>query len=168
MLGRTAGDAARDRPTNAKLTLSFDDVLELAHGYGRTGDAHVRQELARLYTDTQTGRWNALRARAEARTGGGQSVASVGKLTQTAIVKRAAALATSIAGAQGMLADADGAEAGVVAKAMVFSPASSIYGGADEIQRNIASERTLGLPREPAPDRDRPYGEVLRERAAPR
>ena len=59
---------------------------------------------------------------------------------------------------------ADGIDGGAFSKAMVFSPASSIYGGSDEIQRNIVAERTLGLPREPAPDRDRPYGEVLRDR----
>jgi alkylation response protein AidB-like acyl-CoA dehydrogenase len=165
MLGRRAGDAARDQPANAKLTLGFDDVAALATKLGRADDASIRQELARLYTDTQTGLWNAQRGKAEAKRGGGQAVASIGKLTQTRIVKRAAALGASISGAHGMLADDDGLEGGAYSKAMVFSAASSIYGGADEIQRNIVAERTLGLPREPAPDRDRPYGEVLRDRA---
>jgi alkylation response protein AidB-like acyl-CoA dehydrogenase len=162
MLGRRAGDAAHDQPLDAKLTLGFEDVRDLAQARGRAGDHHVRQQLARLYTDTMTGLWNAQRGKAEAKRGGGQAVGSIAKLTQTRIVKRAAGLAAAISGAHGTLAGADGIDDGTFSKAMVFSPASGIYGGADEIQRNIVGERTLGLPREPAPDKDRPYGEVLR------
>jgi hypothetical protein len=50
-----------------------------------------------------------------------------------------------------------------VSEAIVFS-APSIYGGTDEIQHNIIAEHTLGLPREPSPDRARPFDEVLRDR----
>jgi alkylation response protein AidB-like acyl-CoA dehydrogenase len=164
MLGRTAGDAARDLPPDAKLTLSYDDVVALAHKIGCAGDPHVRQELARLYSDSMVGQWNAERGKAEARRGGGQALGSIAKLTQTRIVKRAAALATGMSGPHGTLAGADGLDDGVFSKALVFSAASSIYGGADEIQRNIVAERTLGLPKEPNPDKDRPYGEVLRGR----
>jgi alkylation response protein AidB-like acyl-CoA dehydrogenase len=165
MLGRRAGDAARDEPPSSKLTLTFADVSALAAERGRAGDAALRQDLARLYTYSQLGAWNALRAKAEAARGGGQAVANIGKLTQTQIVKLAAKLGIDILGASGLLAGDDGPHGGVFAEAMVFSAASSIYGGTDEIQRNIVAERTLGLPREPAPDRDLPYGEVLRARA---
>jgi alkylation response protein AidB-like acyl-CoA dehydrogenase len=166
MLGRRAGDAAHDRPKDAKLTLGYDDVVALAKRLGRGADPVLRQDLARLYSDAMTGLWNAQRSKAEARRGGGQALGSVAKLTQTRIVKRAAALATAASGPHGTLAGPDGIDGGVFSKAMVFSAASSIYGGADEIQRNIVAERTLGLPREPNPDKDRPYGEVLRGRSS--
>jgi alkylation response protein AidB-like acyl-CoA dehydrogenase len=162
MLGRTAGDAAHDRPSDAKLTLAFDDVVALSQKVGRADDPHLRQELARLYTDSMTGLWNAQRSKAEAERGGGQTLASIAKLTQTQIVKRAATIATTASGMHGALAGDDALDDAVFSRAMVFSPASSIYGGADEIQRNIVAERTLGLPKEPNPDKDRPFGDVLR------
>ncbi len=165
LLGLRAGDAATIEPADAKVTLDYHDVVDLAREFDKTSDSLIRQQLARLYAFSKTGLWNAQRGRAEAKRGGGQAVASVGKLSQTRIVKLAAGLATEVAGPQGLLWGESAAEGGLVSRAMVFSAASSIYGGTDEIQHNIIAERTLGLPREPAPDRERPFSEVLRARS---
>ena len=161
-LGRRAGDAATDPTPGGNLVVSFADVAELARSRGRAHDPHIRQQLADLYAATKLGQWNAQRAKAEAKTGGGQTIANLGKLAQTRIVKSAAKLGVEILGANGMLATPDGAEDGRFTSALVFSPASSIYGGADEIQRNIVAERTLGLPRDQMPGKGQPYDEVLR------
>jgi alkylation response protein AidB-like acyl-CoA dehydrogenase len=166
MLGRRAGDAARDEAPGGKLTVGFEDVAELARKEGRGGDPLLRQDLARLYAFERTGEWNARRGKAEAERGGGQAVASIGKLGQTRIVKLAARLGVDILGPGGLLTGDGAPAAGTFSEALVFSPASSIYGGTDEIQCNIVAERSLGLPREPAPDRLLPFREVLRARGA--
>ena len=57
--------------------------------------------------------------------------------------------------------DDDGAD-GVVAEILVSTPAISIAGGTDEIQRNIISERILKMPKETRTDTDRPFRDVPR------
>ena len=162
ILGRRAGDAAQIPVPGGDTIVRIGDIVSLAKSHGRAGDPLVRQQLARLHTCTKLGRWNAERAKAEAETGGGQAIANLGKIAQTRIVKLAATLAADILDADAMLAKPDGVEGGRFSRALVFSPASSIYGGTDEIQRNIIAERSLGLPRESLPGKGQPYDEVLR------
>jgi alkylation response protein AidB-like acyl-CoA dehydrogenase len=161
MLGMRAGDAATIEPPKG-MVVHLRDVRELAERTGRIGDPLIRQRLAQLRCLEAAGDWNARRARAEAARGGGAEVASIGKLMHAKLMKLAADIGVDIAGANGMLSGADGFDDGRFSSAYVFSPASSIYGGTDEIQRNIAAEKVLGLPREEYTDRDKPYGEVLR------
>jgi alkylation response protein AidB-like acyl-CoA dehydrogenase len=55
-------------------------------------------------------------------------------------------LAMQVAGASAMVEGTDGLDEWQ--RLFLFSRADTIYGGSDEIQRNIIAERTLGLPRE--------------------
>jgi alkylation response protein AidB-like acyl-CoA dehydrogenase len=149
VLGRLAGEAAKDVPPVNNKVISFADLVELAQRMGRNEDPQVRQKLARLWSYLQIGNWNARRSKVEARSGGGAAVASIGKIAQTRIMKLSAEIALDILGPAGMVTGESGVDHGRFVDAFVFAPASSIYGGTDEIQRNIAAERTLGLPREP-------------------
>jgi hypothetical protein len=55
-------------------------------------------------------------------------------------------LAMRLRGPAGMVEGADGLDEWQ--RLFLFSRADTIYGGSDEVQRNIIAERQLGLPRE--------------------
>jgi alkylation response protein AidB-like acyl-CoA dehydrogenase len=156
-----AGEAAQRRPpAKTSKVLTVEELFELARTYGRDRDPLVRQKLARLVEYVRTGEWTAKRSVVETARGGGAGLANVGKLAQTRIAKLSTEIGCDIVGPGAMLWDPDGPREGRYAEALVFATASSIYGGTDQIQRNVIGERALGLPREPDPNKGVSFREV--------
>jgi alkylation response protein AidB-like acyl-CoA dehydrogenase len=157
-----AGDAAARRPPEStSKVLNVQELFRLARSRDRFDDPHVRQQLARLYSYVKTGEWTAKRSEREVAQGRGVGLPNVGKLAQSRVAKLCGDIACEILGPDALLWTPDGPVAGRYAEALVFSAASSIYGGTDQIQRNVIGERALGLPREPDPDKRLPFREVL-------
>ena len=145
----------------AMVGRSIDALVEFARARGRGEDPHVRQHLARLYTLTKLNGWNGARASAAAKSGKGLGPeASIGKLMVSHIVRQWRETGMAISGGDGMLAGRDGPLEGGVARQLLFAPGPSIYGGSDQVQRNIIAERVLGLPREPDTSRTVPFREL--------
>jgi alkylation response protein AidB-like acyl-CoA dehydrogenase len=156
MLERRAGDLVRQtaRATSgtsiAMRHRAYDTLVELARKRARLADPQVRDELAALYILERAAE-ELPRARPLSLGGAkGQTEhrGSVGKLLGSRITARARDIGMSLLGPDGMLNAGDRSLEGIVQELCLFAPAVSIYGGTDQIQKNVLAERTLGLPRE--------------------
>jgi alkylation response protein AidB-like acyl-CoA dehydrogenase len=154
MLERRAGDVVR---TNSGATSgtslamrhhAHDALVEVARSHGALSDPVVRDQLAELYVleraieELPRARPLYLGGKARADHHG-----SVGKLLGSRVTARARDIGMGLLGADGMLFAGDRSPDGVVQELCLFAPAVSIYGGTDQIQKNVLAERTLGLPR---------------------
>ncbi|MCL4292583.1 MAG: acyl-CoA dehydrogenase family protein [Acidimicrobiia bacterium] len=134
-------------------------IIRLARDARRTGDPAVRQSLARLHSLNQIAGYSAMRARAGRGAAGAPNLA---KLLMSEILRTHRDAATLILGPDAMLLGPESASGGLVQEQILFSPGPSIYGGSDQIQKNIVGERVLGLPREPDPYKGLPFREIPR------
>lgn len=138
-----------------------DLLVERAKATGRNADPVVRQEIAKVLVMAKCAEWTARRARVAQEQGRPQGPeGSLGKLAASYVARAANRVHTMISGADAMLTGPDSTMGGVIAEILVSTPAISIAGGTDEIQKNIISERVLEMPKEPRTDTDRPFRDV--------
>ena len=123
-------------------------LLDLARSNGAYDDPVVRDRLARADVELEVIRLNALRTLAESGTAEqSQKSASVAKLLWARWHRTLGDLAMQVRGKDSLTTGAD-YDLDEWQRLYLFTRADTIYGGSDEIQRNILAERVLGLPRE--------------------
>jgi alkylation response protein AidB-like acyl-CoA dehydrogenase len=140
---------------------SYKLLVELAKGNGKIDDPTVRQGLMKLHTLNELGRMNNLRAKAAKAIGQDvPGLPNISKLSMSEIMRQQRDLGLSIVGPYGTLHaykpedqaalnEATGNPFSAMVTGMaLFAQAPPIYGGTDQVQRNIIGERVLGLPKE--------------------
>lgn len=132
----------------------LDVAIELARRHRRIGDPVTRQRLVRMWTGLRLMKLNAMRSMSSDRVPGPE--ASISKLFWGTWHRDLGELMIDLQGVHGIVAESDGEFSDDDAypltleqKLFLFTRSDTIYGGSDEIQRNVLGERVLGLPREP-------------------
>ncbi len=121
-------------------------IVDLAKNTGAIDDPLIREKLTRSWVGLKTMRSYAL-ATMDVE-GAAQSAGkdSVSKLLWANWHRELGEIAMDVRGKAGLLLD--GGEFDEWQRLFLFSRSDTIYGGSNEIQRNIIAERVLGLPRE--------------------
>jgi alkylation response protein AidB-like acyl-CoA dehydrogenase len=163
----TAGAGPSSGGGSAKL------LIDLAKGNGSIEDPTIRQDLMRLHTLGELGKFNNLRLKAARKAGRDvPGMANISKLAMSDTMRLTRDVGLRIVGASGMLhAYTDDQRPAIdaatgnpflaaVTSMALWAQGPPIYGGTDQIQRNIIGERVLGLPKEPNNDKTMPFSEL--------
>ncbi|MBI4898343.1 MAG: acyl-CoA dehydrogenase family protein [Actinobacteria bacterium] len=155
-------DAESSLETMGKLIARGPHALvELTRQAGLIDDPVTRQKLAKVFTMYEVNRFTGYRITTALMKGQGPGVeASTGKLAYNQLVRAVADYLVAISGPGAMGAVDDDKLLKTAERLNLVVPATSIYGGTDQIQRNIISERVLGMPKEPRTDAEIPFNEI--------
>ena len=142
-----------DRPAGRLPARAATRCVEVARANGAYDDPVVRDRLARAQVDLEVIRLNALRTLSTSSGAGEQAPqqASIAKLLWAGWHRTLGELAMLVRGPESLTTGPD-YDLDEWQRMFLFTRADTIYGGSDEIQRNVLAERVLGLPREPVGD----------------
>ena len=132
-------------------------IIDAARRTGAIDNPVTRQRLVQLWMRVRIMRWNAVRALRVDENVALPREAMINKLYWAELHRDMGEVAMDVLGLEATTtrySEADEGDAGeqemsALHKLFFFSRSDTIYGGSNEIQRNVIGERALGLPREP-------------------
>jgi alkylation response protein AidB-like acyl-CoA dehydrogenase len=133
----------------------LDRLLAVAKENGRACDPVVRDRLAQAHIELTVMRYNTLRSLAGIDGPVAPPEASIAKLYWGSWHRALGELSIGILGTAGTVLDGEalpeneGYALNDFQRSFLFARSETIYGGSNQIQRNIIGERVLGLPPEP-------------------
>jgi alkylation response protein AidB-like acyl-CoA dehydrogenase len=129
----------------------LDEIIAIAKANGAAQEHDIRQRIAEAHTGLRLMRYNAMSMLSGG--GGGEldQAALVYKLHWASWHRNLGKLAMDVMGPEGELLDDGPYELKRLQSMFLFTRSDTIYGGTNQVQRNIIAERALGMPREARP-----------------
>lgn len=127
----------------------LNEIIAIAKTNGAARDPILRQRLAEAWGGLRIMRYNSLRMLSGAQDGALRKDAMIYKLFWSSWHANLGKLAMDVLGAEAELIEAAPYQLNRLQSLYLFTRSDTIYGGSNEIQRNIIAERALGMPKEP-------------------
>ncbi len=127
----------------------WQEMAGAARERGINTDSVMRQKLAQTYIEVEIMRYTAMRGLTAMSRGDVTRETSIGKLFWASLHRRMGELAMEVLGPWSEVAEAFPYDLTRAQAMFLYTRADTIYGGSNQIQRNIIGERVLGLPPEP-------------------
>jgi alkylation response protein AidB-like acyl-CoA dehydrogenase len=129
----------------------LEEIIAIAKKNGKAKDPVMRQRIVDAWIGLRLQRYNALRMLSgeEGAIPGRESM--IIKLFWATWHRELGKLAMDVMGSHSEIADGAPYDLNPLQRMYLFTRSDTIYAGSNEIQRNIISERALGMPREPRP-----------------
>ncbi len=127
----------------------LDEIIAAARANGTAADPLIRQRIAKAEIGLRLMRYGALRMLSNSDHSRIDGAALTYKIQWATWRRALGELAMDVLGQAGEIADGETYEWDTLPNLYLFSRADTIYGGTNQIQRNLIAERGLGLPREP-------------------
>ena len=127
----------------------LDEIIRIARDNGAAKNPEIRQRIAEAHIGLRTMRYNSMRMLSGGEDGSLSREAMIYKLYWSSWHRNLGKLAMDVLGPEAELLEAAPYELNRLQSLFLFTRADTIYGGTNQIQRNIIAERALGMPKEP-------------------